>query len=145
MHRRSGFRAVADEEAAGFEFHRATTPRTRTCMINDQIVQLAETRFQGIEGVTVSHDQQFLTLAIDDKFEVRFKNLNPKLRASNIPTRKQRMYSLQLRFAGMEEYTRIIAGYQVDPYGQSITPWITCPDWLSLHWSFPIPSPRASP
>lgn len=134
-----GFRAVAAEEAARPEFHRATTPRTRACMINDQIVHLAETRFQGTEGVSVSHNRQFLTVTIDDKFEVRFKKLDKKLRASNIPTHKQRRYSLQLRFAGMEDATRIIAGYQIDPYGQSVTPWITCPDGLSLHWSFPFP------
>jgi hypothetical protein len=134
-----GFRAVAEEEAARPDFHRATTVRTRACMINDQIAHLAETRFHDITGVTISHNRQFLTLTVDEKFEVRFKKLNRKLRASNIQTRKQRCYSLQLRLTGMEEATRVVAGYQIDAYGQSVAPFVTCPNGLSLHWYFPFP------
>ena len=59
----------------------------RATIVFWQIVHRAETRFQEVEGSSVSHNRGFLTILVADKLEIRFKKLNRKGLSRNYPTK----------------------------------------------------------
>src|SRR5262249_28678520 len=105
-----GIRAVEARELADPDFFHVYPVGARATIVFWQIVDRAETRFQGQEGISISHNRGFLTILIKDKLEIRFKKLDRKGFSRNYPTRAQQRYRLQLRLPGMEEATRAEAG-----------------------------------
>ena len=134
-----GIRAVDQREAQDPGFFRVYSSSTRAALVYWQIVHLAESRFQGVAGVSTSHNRGFLTILIDDRLEIRFKKLDRTRRSRNYPTAHQTLYQQQRRLVGMEEPTRATAGYQLNPDNTVRDILVVCPRGHRLEWSFSIP------
>ena len=134
-----GLRAVESHEKSDPEFFLVYPAGPRATIVFWQIVHRAETRFQEVEGSSVSHNRGFLTILVADKLEIRFKKLNRKGLSRNYPTKAQGRYSLQLRLAGMEEPTHQ-AGYQLNKDGSLRDILMVCPrGQQDVEWSFSMP------
>jgi hypothetical protein len=136
-----GFQVVASKATADPEFFRPYRAGALATFVYWQIVHRVQTRFQGVDGVDISTNRGFLTILISEKLEIRFKKFNRDRRSSNYPTRHHLMYSFQLRLTGMEEPTRITAGYQLDPLGMIKDIIVTCPRGNQNEWWFSLGTP----
>jgi len=111
----------------------------RARFIYDHIVFRARAHFDGKKGVKIHEKHGFLILNIDDKLTIRFKKLDDKRRTSNIPTRQQVLFSMQLEMPGMPSASRLVAGYQLDQLQLSIKEIaITCPVGRKVEWFISI-------
>lgn len=89
--------------------------RTRANVVHDYICHEIRHKFDGVQGISIIEDTQFLILNFSDIVLVRFKLLDKNLRAGNIQTKQQRDYDNQLELPNLPPKAyRVIAGYQLD-------------------------------
>lgn len=90
------------------------SPRSRSAIFHDHIVYHAKDVFGAIPGIRAFLQSGIFTVCVSDRVDFRFKKLDRKLRASNVRTRQNTKYSLQLKLDGFEDLPRLTAGYTLD-------------------------------
>jgi len=106
--------------------------RTRANIINDFMVFNANRELSNMSGILFSNWRGQFNVFIEDKFRLRFKKLDHRLRSSNIPTKPAQKFVNQIpeEMPGMPyPVTNIIAGYQWDNLqigSQDV--FLVCPD-----------------
>jgi hypothetical protein len=88
--------------------------RSQSSIIHDHIVHHAKSFLTTIPGVKSFRQRGIFTVAIKESADVRFKKLDGKLRSSNVSTKQNNRYSLQLRLDGFPDLPRLTAGYVLD-------------------------------
>jgi hypothetical protein len=117
--------------------------RSRASFVYDHIAFAVQSKFDGLNAVSVRDKGGFLTLEIEgDEANalLRFKKLDGKMRGRNYQTRQQVLFTLQLTLPGWPaDATRLVAGYQLDTPEVDIDQLlITCPIGRKVEWYFGI-------
>lgn len=114
--------------------------RSRATCIYDYICHEVRHRFAGTSDVTIQTSHGVLLLNFAGIVLIRFKKLDDSRRGSNIPTRHQRLLSMQLELPELPpEATRLVAGYQLDKLQSSLSDiLITCPRGRTVEWFFSV-------
>ena len=118
--------------------------RTRANFISDHIAHFIDQRFRGDKHALVTKDRGFLLLNIRGKLLIRFKKLDKNGRSRNILTKQQRLFAFQRPLPGLEDETRLTAGYRLDELQIGIQDvLITCPVGKEMRWMYTIEAPAA--
>jgi hypothetical protein len=127
---------------------------TQAGLVRDYIVEEIKTEFDGEAGVSYSTTRNLFLLNVGNRYFLRFKKLDRRLRTRNIPTQLSLDFLLQqpLSLPGMPDpATHLNVGYKPGLTLATSTVWVTCPDGPALEWQweisekgepiqFPIPS-----
>jgi hypothetical protein len=112
----------------------------RARFVYDHIVRRAKLAFEGKPGIRLEEKRGFLLIHIQNILTIRFKKLDSKLRASNIQTRQQILFSLQMDIPGLPRSTRLVTGYRLDELQIAIEQIaVTCPNGNKLEYVIEIP------
>ena len=119
-------------------------PRTRSSGINDLIIKNAFLELAPLDGIRIIPKHGSHYLIIRDKFILKFKKFDNKLRSSNIPTcqsiyfTSQRSHQLKLDLPEIP-MTNILAGYQWDRENGTVSGiHITCPNGKLNRWQLEL-------
>jgi len=119
------------------------SPLSASCrarFVYDHIVALAKVEFDTKKGVRLEEKRGFLLIHIDNLLTIRFKKFNSKLRSSNIQTRQQVLFALQMDMPGLPKSTRLVAGYKLDELAVAIEQIaVTCPNGNKLEYIIEVP------
>lgn len=91
--------------------HHVLRPRARASIVYDEIVHSVAQKFAGLPGVEFKPHRSSFLLYIGDRIIVRFKKFGKNGRCSNIRTRQQFLFAMQVQLPGMEKGTMFNAGY----------------------------------
>ena len=100
--------------------HRILGSRARAAIVYDEIVAKAMELFEGQPDTHFERTSSSFLLYFGDKLIVRFKKIRKDGRSSNVPTRQQNLFNLQIELPGMESGTIVHAGYELDQIQQDI-------------------------
>jgi hypothetical protein len=100
--------------------HHILRSRSRACIVYDEIVFNVGQKFAGLPDVVFKPFRSMFLLYIGKSITVRFKKFNKYGRCSNVKTRQQYLFGLQLQIPGMESGTMFQAGYMLDEVEQNI-------------------------
>lgn len=117
------------------------TPRSRASLIHDFIVINAEKEFSGKQGIECYYTYGLFTVSFYDKVMVRFKKLDSRMKASNIPTHQALCFETQeqLSFPSFPQQTTVTAGYiPSSTWTEIVQKVITCYKNKKLLWVIPI-------
>jgi hypothetical protein len=118
---------------------------TQANVLRDYIVANIRAEFPEDEaGVSHSTRNQLFLLNIQNRYFLRFKKLDRRLRTRNIPTQLSLDYLLQrplVLFPTLEPATHLNVGYQPGMTLASSSFWITCPDGDVLDWKLSLTEP----
>lgn len=118
------------------------SPHSRAMIIRDLIIFHVRKAFDGKEGVSIIEKGRLFLLNIGGKILLRFKKMNERMLASNVPTKQALDFSRQqLSFKGfLTPITNMNVGYipnDVWTYPEKVI--IACPnDMSSNHWHMDI-------
>lgn len=118
------------------------SPRTAASTIHDLIEHNIKARFYGDPDVKfVKHRNLFMLIFGNGDVVMRFKKLDGKLNASNIPTRQSQNFSQQMfmyQTSLFEPSINLNAGYQLLE-GIDVKAYITCPtDYRHYSWAWEL-------
>jgi hypothetical protein len=117
---------------------------TQASLIRDYIVDEIKREFDGEPGVSHKTSHGLFLLNIDNRYLLRFKKFDRRLRTRNIPTQLSLDFLLQqpLSLPGMPDAaTHLNVGYKPGMTLATSTIWITRPDGGMLDWSWEITEP----
>lgn len=120
------------------------TPRSRASLIHDFIVINAEKEFSNITGLECGYTRGLFTVSFYDKVIIRFKKLDYRMKASNIPTQQALCFETQEQlplpsFPLLPSPTIVTAGYIPNPTWTEINQKvITCYKDKEILWTIPI-------
>ena len=77
------------------------SPYCRARFVYDHIVKRAKGEFDGKPGIRMEEKRGFLIVHIQNMLTIRFKKFDPRLRTSNIKTRQQTLFSMQMEMEGL--------------------------------------------
>jgi hypothetical protein len=109
-----------------------------TARANDRyclIARNAERAFQSILGVRVARKGRVLFLVVNERFRLRFKKLDNRLRPSAYPTGQYALFMSQTQELPGLEMTNLIVGYRLDQFGMLSGIYIVCPMGAQNLWS----------
>lgn len=116
--------------------------RTQAGILRDYIVSNIRAEFPEDEpGIRHQKFANLYLLTIHNRYFLRFKKLDRRLRTRNNPTQLSLDYLLQqpmLLFPSLEPATNLNVGYQPGMTLASSSVWITCPDGAVLDWKWQI-------
>ncbi|MGA2771856.1 MAG: hypothetical protein ABSG26_13675 [Bryobacteraceae bacterium] len=117
--------------------------RSRASFVYDHIAFAVQSKFEGVDAVSIREKGGFLTLEIENhhtRAVLRFKKLDKRMRGRNYQTNQQVLFSLQLQLPGWPaDATRLVAGYQLDTPEVDVDQYlITCPVGRNVEWFFTI-------
>lgn len=119
--------------------------RTQAGLLRDYIVNNIRAEFPDDEPGIAHHVRANLyLLSIHNRYFLRFKKLDRRLRTRNHPTQLSLDYLLQkplLLFPTLEPATNLNVGYQPGMTLSTSSVWITCPDGGILDWRWEISEP----
>lgn len=119
--------------------HHILSNRTRAAIVFDEIKARALVSFAGIDGCVLSPSSTTLMLYIGDDIALRFKKMRKDGRSSNIKTKTQRLFDLQLGIPGIKPGTLVHAGYMLDDVGQNIvSTLVVCQFRARVVWSLEL-------
>jgi hypothetical protein len=134
------------EEAAKLAFWRRTTVSNA---LRDYIVRNIKAEFpDGEEGIVHKERGGLFLLTIKDRYALRFKKLDRRLRSRNILTQLTLDFLFQkplTLFPELEEVVHLNVGYQPGPTLAMSTVWITQPAGPDLAWKFRITPDTSEP
>lgn len=134
--------AIEEYQSMDAEKRSKFKKRTRSSIINDFMVFNANKELSNMSGILFSNRRGQFNVFIEDKFRLRFKKLDHRLRSSNIPTRSAQKFTNQVpeEMPGMPyPVTNIIAGYQwSDLQIGSQDAFMVCPDGKRNRWELKI-------
>ena len=114
---------------------------TQAGLVRDYIVEEIKQEFDGEPGVSHRTFRNLFLLNIQNRYFLRFKKLDRRLRTRNVPTQLSLDFLLQqpLSLPGMPDpATHLNVGYQPGLTISTSTLWITCPDGNTLEWKWEI-------
>jgi hypothetical protein len=100
--------------------HYVLGARARASIVYDEILSRVAEKIQSTPEVVLKKFRNSFLLYIGDFITIRFKKFNKYGRASNIRTRQQYLFGLQMEIPGMEKGTIMQAGYMLDEAAQSV-------------------------
>lgn len=106
--------AWADWESLPDEQRSKIDARARANCVNSFIVHNARKFFEDNNGVKVSDRRGLFLVEFFDELNLRFKKLTKDKKTSNVATKQQRNFVLQLELPGMPKVVRITVGYLLD-------------------------------
>ncbi len=123
--------------------------RTEANILRDYMVNAIKAEFPEDEpGVSHKTRRGLFILNIQNRYFLRFKKLDRRLRTRNHPTQLSLDYLLQrplTLFPDLEAATHLNVGYRRGVTLASSEYWITCPDGGQLEWMFSISDPDEPP
>lgn len=137
--------AIRDFMAEQAPFMYKMEPRTQANILRDYMVNHIKAEFSEDEpGVSHKSRAGLFLLNIGNRYFLRFKKLDRRLRTRNHPTQLSLDYLLQkplTLFPDLEPATHLNVGYKRGVTLASSEYWITCPDGGQLDWKFSISEP----
>jgi hypothetical protein len=116
-----------------------TSPRTRACIVHDNIVTHARRIFESEKRVLLYERNGTLMLQIDEMFLLRFKKLDEDKLSKGIDTQERIDFLDQAELPGVHRGTNIIAGYELNILQTGIKEIsITCPNGKQNAWTFEL-------
>jgi hypothetical protein len=123
--------------------HHVLDARARAAIVFCEIVAIAQPRFHGMDGAKAVKKQNSFYLYIGDEIVLRFKKINKKGRCSNIDTRQQMLFELQMQLPGIESGTLLHAGYRLDDLQTRIAEkLVVCQFASRVLWAFDLSKPK---
>ena len=117
-------------------------PRTQANILRDYMVKNIKAEFPEDEpGVTHRTRRGLFLLNIQNRYFLRFKKLDNRLRTRNHPTQMSLDYLLQqplTLFPDLEAATHLNVGYHPGSTVASASVWMTCPDGDVLDWKLSL-------
>lgn len=121
--------------------HHVLDARARAAIVFRETVHIAKQRFALLAGVSYVEKRGSFFLYIGDDIVLRFKKINKKGLCSNIETRQQMLFELQMQLPGIEEGTLLHAGYQLDDLQVRIArKLVVCQYSRRVMWAFNLSS-----
>jgi hypothetical protein len=114
---------------------------TQAGLIRDYIVEEIKREFDGEPGISHRTTRNLFLLNIRNRYLLRFKKFDRRLRTRNITTQLSLDFLLQqpLSLPGMPDpATHLNVGYQPGLTISTSTLWITCPDGRKVDWKWDI-------
>jgi hypothetical protein len=123
----------------------AFTSRTRASVINDLVVQEAQSRLQKVPGVRISRLNGVFVATVQDTAMLRFKKLDKRYQSRSILTIAQQRMLYQLPLPGLPpEATGLVAGYRINAItAEMLDVSVTCPIGQRVKWIIPVPTAAA--
>jgi hypothetical protein len=133
---------------------------TQANLLRDYIVEKIRAEFpDGEDGISHHNRRGLFLLNIKNRYCLRFKKLDRRLRTRNIPTQMTLDFLLQRPlelFPELAPVTHLNVGYKPGVTLSESTVWITCPNGEVLAWTWglsegaetiqiPMPLPVAAP
>ena len=121
--------------------HHILDARARAAIVFCHIVNCAEIKFSGMDGVKFVRRNNSFMLYIGDDIVLRFKKLKKNGRCSSIATRQQMLFKAQMELPGMETGTLVHAGYSLNVVQQDILQkLVVCQFKNRVLWAIELPS-----
>jgi len=134
--------AIKEFQADQGRFVYRLESRTQANILRDYIVSNIKAEFPDDEpDVRHSSRRGLFLLTIQNRYFLRFKLLDRRLKSRNNPTQLSLDYLLQRPlelFPSLEPATNLNVGYQRGLTLSTSTVWITCPDGGVLDWKWKI-------
>lgn len=128
--------------------------RTQASLVHDYMVDAVTTEFANEPGVTWTTKRNLFTVNFFNKYLIKLKKHDRRLRTRNIATQLvlDWLEQKQLELPGMPDAaTNLHLGYQPGMSLSQSRYWLSCPDGSSLEWTWelaasePIDLPIAAP
>ena len=124
--------------------HPILDARARAAIVFCHIVDCAERKFPGIDGVKFERKQNSFLLYIGDDIVLRFKKLKKNGACSSIATRQQMLFKAQMELPGMETGTLLHAGYSLDVLQHDVQrKLVVCQFKNRVLWAIELPGADA--
>jgi hypothetical protein len=121
--------------------HLILDARARAAIVFCHIVDCAEKKFTGLDGVKFTRRNNSFMLYIGDDIVLRFKKLRKNGRCSSIATRQQMLFKAQMELPGMESGTLLHAGYSLDIIQHDILQkLVVCQFKNRVLWTIELPT-----
>jgi hypothetical protein len=116
------------------------TTRSRATIVHDHVIGRLQRLVDRRSGLRLTKIRGMDVLIVADRLMVRFKKLDPALRASNIPTAQALQFDRQQQLPGMPPaLANLTAGYQLDRTNSAFTGiFVVCRDGKQLRWAFEV-------